>query len=236
MPHLALCGRSLLVLIVQYLFLFDITLLMPGTKTRQSLVIIAALLIPILPFVIIGELPGEKWLSSSDDNALLFGLTGSGLLTIDILLPVPSSLVGTLLGARLGFWGGFVATCACLMVGNMLGYGVAKFAAIRLRAWLPEFPAKTTLAFVFLSRPVPVVAEAMSLTAGATRMALFPYFSACAAGNLIYAMVLAGNGATLVPKALIGPGLILPMLLPVIAWLAWKKLSRTNHGHAEPPP
>ena len=214
--------------------LFDITLSMPGTKTRQSLVIIAALLIPILPFVIIGELPGQEWLSSSDDNALLFGLTGSGLLTIDILLPVPSSLVGTLLGARLGFWGGFASTWAGLMVGNMLGYGLARFAAIRLRKWLPEFPAKTTLAFVFLSRPVPVVAEAMSLTAGATRMALLPYFSACAAGNLVYAMVLAGNGAALVPKALVGPGLIVPMLLPVIAWVAWKKFSKPNHDYAEP--
>jgi uncharacterized membrane protein YdjX (TVP38/TMEM64 family) len=215
-------------------FSFDITLSMPGTKTRQSLVIIAALLIPILPFVIIGELPGEKWLSSSDDNALLFALTGSGLLTIDILLPVPSSLVGTLLGARLGFWGGFASTWAGLMVGNMLGYAVARFAAIRLRAWLPEFPTTTTLAFVFLSRPVPVVAEAMSLTAGATRMALLPYFLACAAGNFVYALVLAGNGATLVPNALVGPGLILPMLLPVIAWVAWKKLSKPNNEHAEP--
>jgi uncharacterized membrane protein YdjX (TVP38/TMEM64 family) len=208
---------------------------MPGTKTRQTLVIIATLLIPILPFVIIGELPGEKWLSSSDDSALLFGLTGSGLLTIDILLPIPSSIVGTLLGARLGFWAGFASTWVGLMAGNMLGYALARYAAIRLREWLPEFPTTTTLAFVFLSRPVPVVAEAMSLTAGATRMALLPYLSACAAGNLVYAVVLAGNGATLVPKALVGPGLVVPMLLPVIAWIAWKKLSRPNNSHAEPP-
>jgi uncharacterized membrane protein YdjX (TVP38/TMEM64 family) len=206
----------------------------PRIKTRQSLVIIAALLIPILPFVIIGELPGEKWLSSTDDDALLFGLTGSGLLTIDILLPVPSSIVGTLLGARLGFWAGLIAIWTGLMIGNLLGYAVARFAATRLRSWLPEFPAATTLALVFLSRPVPVVAEAMALTAGATRMAILPYVSACAAGNLIYASVLAANGAALVPKALVGPGLIVPMLLPVIAWAAWKKLARPANGKSEP--
>lgn len=209
---------------------------MPGIKTRRSLVIIAALLIPILPFVIIGELPGEKWLSSADENALLFGLTGSGLLTIDILLPVPSSIVGTLLGARLGFWTGLVSIWAGLMVGNLLGYALARFAASSLRSWLPEFPATTTLAFVFLSRPVPIVAEAMALTAGATRMAMLPYVAACASGNLIYALVLAGNGAALVPNAFVGPGLIVPMLLPVFAWAAWQRLAKRKNSASEPSP
>lgn len=196
-----------------------------GKRTQQSLVIIAALLIPIVPFVIIGELPGEKWLSTADDNALLFGLTGSGLLLVDILLPIPSSIVGTLLGARLGFWAGFLSIWIGLMAGNMLGYSLARFAMTRLRSWFPEFPPRTTLAMVFLSRPVPVVAEAMSLTAGATRMAVLPYLSACAAGNTLYALVLAANGATFIPDAWVGPGLVVPMLLPVAAWLAWRKLA-----------
>ena len=110
---------------------------MPGKIYRQSIVIIAALLVPILPFVIIGELPGEQWLSSADEDALLFGLTGSGLLMLDIALPVPSSIIGTLLGARLGFWPGLVATWTGLLAGNMLGYALARFALMRLRSWFP---------------------------------------------------------------------------------------------------
>ena len=65
------------------------------TATRISFVILLSILIPIIPFVIIGELPGERWLSATDDNALLFGITGMGLLTSDVLLPIPSSIVGT---------------------------------------------------------------------------------------------------------------------------------------------
>jgi len=201
-----------------------------GQRTRQSLVIIAALLIPILPFVIIGELPGERWLSAADDNALLFGLTGSGLLLADILLPIPSSIVGTLLGARLGFWAGFLSVWIGLMAGNLLGYSMARFAMTRLRSWFPAFPTRTTLALVFLSRPVPVVAEAMALTAGATRMAVLPYLSACAAGNTLYALVLAANGATFIPQAWVGPGLVVPMLLPVATWLTWRKLAGQNQS------
>ena len=194
--------------------------------SRQFTVIIAALLVPIVPFVIIGELPGERWLSGTDDDAWLFGLTGGGLLALDIALPVPSSIVGTLLAARLGFWPGFLATWIGLLAGNLLGFSLARFAANRLRSWLPVFPESTTLVLVFLSRPVPVVAEAMALTAGATRMSALPFLLTCGAGNFIYAIVLAGNGAALVPAGLAGPGLVVPMLLPVAAWLAWRHLAR----------
>ncbi len=208
------------------MLLFDFVLPMRGKIYRQSIVIIAALLVPILPFVIIGELPGEKWLSWADEDAILFGLTGSGLLTLDIALPIPSSIIGTLLGARLGFWPGLVSTWLGLMAGNMIGYSLARFALTHLRSWLPEFPETTTLILVFLSRPVPIVAEALSLAAGAARMPVLPYFSACAAGNAVYAAVLAGNGAAFVPEALAGPGLVVPMLLPVLAWFIWRRVAR----------
>jgi hypothetical protein len=45
---------------------------------------------PIVPFVIIGELPGERWLTANDENAMLFALTGGGLLIADVVLPMPS--------------------------------------------------------------------------------------------------------------------------------------------------
>lgn len=184
------------------------------------------LAVPIIPFVIIGELPGDRWLSAVDNSALLFGLTGSGLLTLDILLPIPSSIVGTFLGARLGFWFGLVFTWAGLTAGNLIGFSLARFAAARFRSWFPPFPKRTTQAIVFLSRPVPVLAEAVSLAAGTTQMPLRRFFFLSAAGNAIYAAVLCGNGATLLPDALLGPGLIIPMLLPVAAWLIWQALEK----------
>jgi hypothetical protein len=62
-------------------------------------------------------------------------------------------------------------------------------------------------------------------------MRLGPFLAASAAGNAVYALALAGNGATLLPQALAGPGLILPMALPVVAWLLWRRL-----GQAPLPP
>ena len=121
------------------------------------------------------------------------------------------------------------------MAGNILRYLLARFAMQRLRSWLPDFPPRATLALVFLSRPVPVVAEALSLTAGATRMAMMPYLSACAAGNAAYALALAGNGATFIPDALVGPGLVVPMLLPVVAWLVWRRWTKPDGPDLELP-
>jgi len=193
---------------------------------RQLVVIITALLIPIVPFVIIGELPGERWLSAVDDNALLFGLTGSGLLALDIFLPIPSSILGTFLGARLGFWPGALFTWSGLVAGNLIGFGFARFASAKFRSWMPAFPKTTTQALVFLSRPVPIVAEAVALAAGATRMPVLHFFLLSAAGNAIYAVVLCGSAVTFLPDALVGPGLVVPMLLPVLAWVIWHAMSR----------
>ena len=190
---------------------------------RLSLIIIVALLVPIVPFAIIGELPGEQWLSARDDDALNFALAGSAILLLDIVLPLPSSIVGTLMGARLGFWAGFAAIWLGLTVGHCLGFLLARLALKRVDAELSEVP---TLLLVFLSRPVPILAEATALTAGASAIPFLHFFAACTAGNLIYAGVLAANGAALLPDALFGLGLFIPMLLPVLAWLIWQWLSK----------
>ena len=192
---------------------------------RGLLIIAAALCVPLVPFFIIGEMPGERWLSATDEHATLFALAGAGLLTCDILLPVPSSIVGTMLGARLGFAGGFLATFAGLMAGQVIAYAASRRL---LRRESSDLPVAPTLMAIFLSRPVPVLAEAMALAAGASKLRWSQFLLACGSGNLIYALALALNGAELVPGALLGPGLLLPMLLPVAGWLAWRRLRRSN--------
>jgi uncharacterized membrane protein YdjX (TVP38/TMEM64 family) len=190
---------------------------------RTALIITAALCIPLVPFFIIGELPGEQWLSARDDRAFTFALAGAGLLAVDALLPVPSSIVGTMLGARLGFAAGFLAAFGGMMTGQVLAYSVSRWLLRRREQALPSAP---TLVAVFLSRPVPVLAEAVAIAAGAARVSWSQFLLACGTGNAIYAGALALNGAALVPSAPLGLGLVLPMLLPAGAWLIWRALRR----------
>lgn len=193
------------------------------TATRLSLVIVLAILIPIVPFAIIGELPGERWLSATDENAFLFGMTGMSLLASDVLLPIPSSIVGTMLGARIGFLSGWIWCWSGLVLGSIIGYLTGR---LLLSRFAPELPRTPTLWLLFISRPVPVFAEAMTFTAGAEKMRFAPFLLVSIAGNGIYSLALAGNGAALLPDAFAGPGLILPMLLPVLAWLLWRWFER----------
>lgn len=186
---------------------------------RQLILVVStALAIPIIPFLVIGELPGERWLSATDDNALRFGFLGGALLAGDTLLPIPSSVIGTLLGARLGFISGTLWTWAGLTIGHLIGYAAGRLLLARLGTRLPEVP---TLLAVFASRPVPVLAEAVAFTAGAEGLDFSRFLLTAAAGNLLYSVVLAGNGAALLPDAIVGPGIIVPMTLPVVAWLGW---------------
>jgi uncharacterized membrane protein YdjX (TVP38/TMEM64 family) len=196
---------------------------MPRSPGRAAFIIAAALCVPLLPFMVIGELPGERWLSATDTHALRFALAGAGLLAADALLPIPSSIVGSMLGARLGFGAGFAAAFAGMMTGQSLAYLVSR---TLLRRRSGELPAAPTLAAVFLSRPVPVLAEAVAIAAGAARLSWPQFLLACGAGNIVYAAALALNGAQLMPGALVGPGLLLPMLLPVVAWLVWRRFRR----------
>ncbi len=197
---------------------------------RLLLVIILALLVPIVPFLVIGELPGERWLTATTDDALAFGATGAGLLALDVLLPVPSSVVGTLLGARLGALEGFWWAWMGMMAGSLAGYLAGRLLGLAVPAHAPDTP---TLAMVFLSRPVPVLAEATTIAAGATRMPAGPFVVVAALGNGVVAAALAANGAALLPGALAGPGLILPMALPVAGWLLWHYRGRRASSPAK---
>ncbi|MEJ6000150.1 hypothetical protein [Paucibacter soli] len=200
-------------------------MIMPRTSGRAALILAAAICVPLLPFAVIGELPGERWLSANDANSLHFALLGAGLLAADVLLPIPSSIVGTMLGARLGFGAGCAAAFAGMMVGHCLAYGASRHL---LRARMGALPDAPTLAALFLSRPVPVLAEALTFAAGAARLSWPQFLMSCGAGNLIYAGALALNGSQLLPGDPLGPGLLLPMLLPVGGWLIWRKLGRGN--------
>lgn len=185
-------------------------------------VLLAAMLVPILPFAIIGELPGERWLELSASDGLRFGALGGGLLALDVFLPIPSSIVGAMLGGRLGFAAGFAWAFGGLCIGQLAGYALGRALPAR---WASEVPEAPSVALTFLSRPVPVLAEAVSIAAGATRMPPLQFALAGALGNAIYAAAMAGDGAALLPQGLLGPGLILPMLLPVLAYVAWRRLA-----------
>lgn len=198
---------------------------MPRRVRRIALIITMAVCVSSLPFLLVGELPGDRWLSASDDHAMQFAILGAGLLAADVVLPIPSSVVGTMLGARLGMVAGLATTFAGLMSGQVAAYFASRSI---LRNHGVALPVAPLLAVVFISRPVPVLAEVVVLSAGAARMEWSRFLLACGSGNLIYAALLALNGSQWASGDLIGPLLLVPILVPLAAWLIWRRMRRVN--------
>ncbi len=197
-----------------------------ASTLRTVLTLVAVVLLPVIPFVVVGELPGDEWLEQQEGRFSL-GVVGAALLAADVFLPIPSTVVGTVLGARLGFVQGSLWAWFGLVAGNLLGYGAGRAALKQVGMELPSW--QTALA-LFVSRPIPILAEAVAIAAGAGGVPLWTFAWASVAGNAVFAVVLGGSGAALLSKDWAGVGLVLPMALPVLGYVLIRYLRMRNKG------
>jgi uncharacterized membrane protein YdjX (TVP38/TMEM64 family) len=165
--------------------------------------LLALILIPF--FLFGGALEGlaQRFLEARPplwQVALLLG----GLLAGDVVLPVPSSLVGTAAGSLLGFGLGTATSWAGMMVGCGLGYWIgARAGAPTLRKMTGEAElARVAQAaerhgpwFLLVFRAVPVLAEVSVVFAGTSRMSPRAFFLVCALSNLGVSLTYSAVGA-----------------------------------------
>ena len=147
----------------------------------------------------------------TDDPAPLFaGLAGPaaaalgvGLLLIDVLLPVPSSVVmvlhgslfGVVGGTLLSLLGGVGAVAFAFALGRRGGPLLDRLMSPAERALGDALLARWGALAVALTRPVPMVAETVALLAGTSPLTWQKALLAGALGNLPPALVYALTGA-----------------------------------------
>ncbi|MEN4018212.1 MAG: VTT domain-containing protein [Methanobacterium sp.] len=195
------------------------------SKIKWTFLVFGILLLILIPFLIFGE-SIENWtdyfLNSSHSN-LLMGIVILGLLSIDILAPVPSSIVSTAGGYFLGFIFGTLISLAGMTVSCIIGYWlgselgnpiseklVGKNELLKLR----KLQNKYGDWIIIISRAVPVLAEASVLAAGIGRMPLnrfillillsnsgisFAYAAIGAYSSQVNSFLLAFAGAVILP-------------------------------------
>lgn len=169
------------------------------------LLTLAAIAVPLMPFLLFGTRLDRlvaDWLDPRPAPALL-ALLEVGVLAADILLPVPSSMVATLGGAEFGIPLGtacaFVGMTAGSLAGWWLGATAGGRALARLdaadREALERRRQRLGPLLVVLTRPLPLVAEAAALFAGAAGMPLPRFLAAAGGGNLAIAFAWSLAGA-----------------------------------------
>ncbi|SEK78571.1 membrane protein DedA, SNARE-associated domain [Stigmatella aurantiaca] len=168
--------------------------------------LLAAILVPFFLFGERLEAATRAFLDARPPDGQVALVLG-GLLAADLVLPVPSSLLGTAAGALLGFWRGMLACWAGMMVGCGLGYLLgarAGEAALRRMAGEAEVRRLAGLSgrhghwFLLVLRGVPVLAESSVVFAGVSRMPLRRFFGTTALANLGICATYAAVGASAV--------------------------------------
>jgi uncharacterized membrane protein YdjX (TVP38/TMEM64 family) len=144
------------------------------------------------------------------------------LLLADVLLPIPSSIVSVAAGALLGPWLGGLSVWLGMTLGSVGGYAVGRFGGRYFEKPLADAATiRRSLGWaITLSRPVPVIAEAVTLTAGFVRapFGLFALFSVL--GNAAVAVIYAVAGSLAQSAGSLLAGFLLAVAIPWVArWL-----------------
>lgn len=151
------------------------------------------------------------------------------LLTADLALPVPSTVVISALGYSYGvFLGGIIATIG-LVCSGLLGYFFGMFLGKPFAVkWLGQRDlergrllfAKKGGWIVALSKSLPILPEVISCTAGMVRMPFRQFLGALICGSLptgfLYAWI--GQLGREMPLWAIGLSLVMPAILWLVAW------------------
>ena len=185
---------------------------------------LAAVAVPLVPFLLFGTRLDHivsRWLEPRPTAAVL-ALVEVAVLAADLLLPVPSSMVATLGGAELGIALGTCCAWLGMTAGSLAGWWLGKTAGSSRASARQQHRLGPLL--VILSRPLPLVAEAAALVAGAAGMRLRDFFAAVAAGNLAIAFVWTAAGALGARADSLQWMLALSLALPVAAsWLVARR-------------
>jgi uncharacterized membrane protein YdjX (TVP38/TMEM64 family) len=164
----------------------------------------AALMVPFL----LAAPTINRWFTSFEDRSgatWTVALVVVALLAVDIVAPVPSSIVAAFAGVTFGAWLGSALVFAGLGIGCALGYaGASRVRPGLLRkrrgaaavASASAMRARDGAMAIVVARPVPLLAEATVVVAGLTAMRKPAFAGACAVGNGVVAVLFAALPAT----------------------------------------
>jgi uncharacterized membrane protein YdjX (TVP38/TMEM64 family) len=200
---------------------------------RTAFVLLGFIGFGLVLFFILGDALVERsWLDAFGPWTWLVAV---GLLVADIFLPIPTTLIITVMGQKYGpILGGLIGTLGSFSAG-VIAYGLTRMLGPRFaRCLLAEeletaerfFTVKGAFA-VACSRWLPLLPEAISCMAGLARMPFGKYCLALLSGSVpmcfAYAALARTSDNEIIP-------LIISILLPIpIWWIAARLLRGQMH-------
>ncbi len=174
---------------------------------RWILLFLIAFGLILVPYILFGEQIDawfENFIHTASDRPRLTALVLIGMLAIDILAPIPSSIVSTSAGFFLGFLWGTLSSLAGMTISNIIGYLLAARFGQPLADRLvgsEEMKRLETMRgrigdwIIVTTRPVPVLAETSVLFAGVSRLPFSRFMLLSTLSNLAISLIYAAVGA-----------------------------------------
>jgi membrane protein YqaA with SNARE-associated domain len=204
-------------------------------------------------------LPFALWSDAFDHAAPLWlqvhngawwlATAGITLLIADVVLPIPSSIVGMALCWELGpVWGGISVAIGC-MLAFIAGYGIGRLVPEpRLRLWIgaelwdsaQRHARQRAMWWIVVARPLPLLAEISALLAGVWRIPLLPALVNAAAASSVVGALYGASAWLGRDQPAVGMMLLALLALPSLTWglhrwvlRRWLRTGMTARADAE---
>ena len=208
---------------------------------RPLLVVAVLCLMSIVPFLWFGA-DVEAWFTEFSENPPSKAVTAwvvLGLLSVDILLPVPSSMISTMAGWHLGWWQGTIVSTVGMSIGAILGFALARRFGKRIALWFAkpedlEHMEKVTDRIgpitVMVTRGVPVLAEASVFLVGINKLSWRRFLPGVLVTNFAVSLAYAKFGDYFKDQEWFGAAIGISIAVPVflsalVRWLLPAKKS-----------
>jgi uncharacterized membrane protein YdjX (TVP38/TMEM64 family) len=210
---------------------------------RWSIVTLLAVAFVLVPFALFGERL-DTWsiaaVNKPETSWLVF-VSVVALLVADVLLPVPSSVVSTMAGAFLGAPVGAFASWVGMTLGCVVAYAIGAVAGRQVVRRisgdaidaLERDMERFGPSLVAMGRPVPVLAEATTLIAGATRMNFKQFITVSSLANLGISIVYSATGALSIQAGSFILAVVASMALPATAWWVVTRVLKQRRSFRE---
>lgn len=172
---------------------------------RWGLLVFLLIALVLLPFFLFEERFNLLAAEATRGDTALWVAAGAimGLLVLDVILPIPSSIVSTAAGVLLGIWRGTAVVWTGMMAACLLAYALGSRVSGAARplvgaeslARAGDLVGRYGDWALVLCRPVPVLAEASVIFAGLVRAPFRRFVWLTASSNLGIALAYAAFGA-----------------------------------------
>ena len=211
-------------------------------STAQSWARVGTLVVILMasilaPFALWGDLLDAQapLLLEQNQRPLAIAVIGISLLIADVVLPIPSSVVGIAMCWLLGPWWGGVALAVGLTLSFACGYGLGwAVPEPRLRAWVGaavwdgvrEHAEAQALWWIVIARPLPMLAEMTAILAGVWRIPPLIALPLAALSSIAVASLYAVSVWLGLSTPGVLPTLAATICLPTVMWLLHRSVMK----------